>query len=46
MEADACGNCNGNNSLATLVSDSSSAAVNPGIHILQILYDTAMHMCH
>ena len=31
MEADACGTCNGNNSLATLVSDSASAIVNFGI---------------
>ena len=31
METDACGTCNGNNSLATLVTDSSSAVVNFGI---------------
>ena len=30
MEADACGICNGNNSIATLVSNSSSEVINYG----------------
>ena len=30
METDACGICNGNNSLATFVSDSSSEVINFG----------------
>ena len=35
MEADACGICNGNNSLATFVSDSSSEVINFGTYIIE-----------
>ena len=33
METDACGICNGNNSLATLVSNSSSEIVDFGMYV-------------
>ena len=38
MEADACGICNGNNNLATFVSDSASAIVNFGKLQITVLY--------
>ena len=39
METDACGICNGNNSLATFVSDSSSEIINFGT---LLYYNTIM----
>ena len=47
METDACGICNGNNNLATLVSNSSSEVVDFGMYVCTIMltFSVNSHVC-